>query len=194
MSDLSRVAWAAQPPSVPNATIYRPKETPVWIVALGPPVGVWVHWMGKRSLPCLGDQCPAARHRRPVHWTGYLPAALPKGPGAPADAPEFTSIVVPLSDRNDEDLRAALAAGRPCLQIVGRKNGKGWDLLKSKAVKRGACPLNAFDVRLVLMRAWGIRPDQAADRADAGDAPPPCVASDTSKPPLRLASGGDASA
>lgn len=89
MSDdpLIRVRRADAPP--PEGRIFvpliqpRPGTTaPVAAIHLGGAVrGVWVHWDGIRSLPCIdgpADQCPGHGRGLPLKWVGYLPAWDPR--------------------------------------------------------------------------------------------------------------------
>ena len=63
--------------SAPSPTracpIVNAGPAPRWVIPLGPVIGVWIHWYGGRSTPCLCDVCPACAANEPQRWAGYAP-------------------------------------------------------------------------------------------------------------------------
>jgi len=47
-----------------------------WILLNEAMVEIWIHWLGRRSLPCLNalGECPKEMHSCPLAWRGYIPA------------------------------------------------------------------------------------------------------------------------
>lgn len=158
------------PPASPTARIWSPKQPgKYFLVALGNWSGHWVHWIGKRNEPCLGEDCPKARHRRPIKWVGYLPAALHQKQITTTVVDNWVPVVIALGPDNATLLREHLRDFPGPVFSVDKKGGDHKyevTVIEGKRVPAGlpACPRT----ELTLARVWGIRLDD--DRTQ--DTPP----------------------
>jgi len=161
-----KIDWAPPPQRNPEIRIWKPTHEPRLFIVLGPPVGVWVHWLGKRSMPCERDKCPPSRHHKPCHWIGYAPAAMWDFGVSPAGHQwgKWIRIVLPLSEQIEPHFRVA-EENYPSAPVKLKlaKSGRGIEILTvDKSGKPTELP-GPFNVKPVLFRAWGIRPDQTTD-------------------------------
>lgn len=148
------VAFAPRPRSLPQARLWSPPDGTTDVLILAPYIGTWVHWVGKRSLPCLNSNCPASRHRRPCKWSGYLPILL-----AAQKGPE--TAVVTITPEKASDIDEALSKrSTPIMKVVRRKGAKDWLIKSFHEAKLTQELPEVPDVQLVLCRVWGIRPDE----------------------------------
>lgn len=83
--DTSEIKWAAKPPpkQKTKVPIVRPKaaQTLRFFLLDQEVTGVWTHWIGGRTQPCLGEVCecvnwPASKMQR---WKGYCMAVQKEG-------------------------------------------------------------------------------------------------------------------
>lgn len=165
------IDWTDKPPSVPLARIWTPPDLDSWVVLLGRWSGVWIHWIGRRSVPCLGPQCPSNRHLKPAHWAGYAPAAVAQlATDGTRKVQGWTAIVLPISAELAAELEPQLVPFPGPLLHIHRSAGKRvWAVKSVKSTPKGEHFPAAFDPRPSLYRLWGIRPpepDQAGDQAD----------------------------
>jgi len=155
------ISFHAEIPPTNLPKIWNPPvgETPVCI--LGPWLSVWVHWMGKRTLPCLDAECPKSRHSRPVRWVGYAPIAVGRH-GVVEVA------VLPLSPDKADALRDVAADGAPfVITCKRRESSREWTVDDVKTDLKPEWPVpSPPDVQAVLLRLWGIRPGDLTDGED----------------------------
>jgi hypothetical protein len=156
---MSNVDWQDRPPSVPKATIWTPPNGTSLVALLGRGVGLWLHWLGRRSYPCEGKDCPAARHRKPAYWTKYFPACIPVFEGTGEKKLKgYMPVVIALSQDHYAYLEE-FSEGGPILLEVARQNGDRQFRIKKVQAYHGKVQLPpVFDVRPVLYRVWGMRP------------------------------------
>jgi len=163
---MEKVAWTNSPPPIPEARIWPPPEGLSYFLVLGPYVGVWCHWIGKRSLPCLDEDCPGPRHKRPMVWFGYLPGAIPIfSDQAKKNLLRHDPAILACGPEAIEEIKPVLGNyPGPILTIKRMPKSRKWTLEKIKrevkVVSLPRCP----DTRATLYRVWGMRPpgDQAA--------------------------------
>lgn len=147
------------PPPAPEARIAKiPIGESRWIV-LGTGRGLWLHWEGKRTTPCDGDNCPAGRHRRPAHWTCYLPAALQQIALDETDGKHkasYEKVVLSVNQEQAEKLRDQPFPIRLTIRRIDGK--KGFSILKIEPLQRHPNIPAAFPVETTLYRVFGRRP------------------------------------
>ena len=167
MSD--NLNWSEEIPPLPTARIWIPPTGKYWLCVLGSWHALWVHWMGKRSLPCQKD-CPKYRHARPARWTAYLPCAIPiMCHDDPRRLIGNKPVIVALSPEQADLLRPKMGNyPGPAFLIDKKKEEKNWELLEmrngGKVDGLPTCP----DVLATLYRVWGIIPETTKS-----DEPPP---------------------
>jgi hypothetical protein len=169
---LDPIPWADGPPPVPVASVWTPPAGTWDLVVLGPWFSVWLHWLGKRSLPCLAEYCPAARHIKPVRWSAYCPAALAEWETAERKkVKSWRPVVLPIGLECAHELRPQLGEFPGPGIILTRKGGqKAWTWKIGSLQRIPANLPKPFDVRPTLYRLWGVRPpDQAAQPDQAND-------------------------
>lgn len=131
------------------------------MVLLGDCFGLWVHWFQRRTQPCLNDRCPASRHRAPIHWVGYYPAAVEdRGAINPETGKYVTrlkTVVVPCNQDQHRDISVYLEF--PLLLTVSRRQEqRGFTLEKIKELPDAKGLPEVFPVPPVLYRAFGMKP------------------------------------
>lgn len=147
------------PPLSPTARIWSPEHIGKYhLIVLGQWQGHWVHWVGRRSEPCLETDCPKSRHRRPLSWRGYTPCALFECEEINTTNGTWKSVILSLGTDNARILEAHLGAfpGPGLLLTKPDKTNKiVIETRKLKAIPEGLpeCP----DVTLTLARVWGLR-------------------------------------
>src|SRR5437667_3615004 len=97
--------WADSPPDPVPFSILIPPPGVHRFTLLGLGRGIWLHWVGKRSLPCLDQDCPRSRHIKPAYWLAYLPALHWAGWDPYSSRFNLTAVVVPLSTEKLHGLR-----------------------------------------------------------------------------------------
>lgn len=151
------VSWDNSPPSVDQ--LYIPILSPIpgqilRLVVLGDrPVGVWTHYRGARSGPCLepAAECEDCRRGSPRRWKAYLAAWDPSH--SRYVLAELTTHAVrqnPLLGKDGPNLRGALLY----LERVGKHTNAPVkaDLRRPEKAEQ---LLGSFDVHRALMRIWG---------------------------------------
>ncbi len=166
MPDSTPIAWDDGPPSVPpqtpGVTVYtvRPGST-LYFRLLGPWRGVWLHWLGARSLPCTGrGDCPHCANANPavnaLRWKGYAPALrwdfIPGGEGKQGWIPCVLEIT-----ENVKDVLAGLELAGQVVELK-RPRGRPNARVEASLIDRPAnAPLPPpFDVEPILMKLWGL--------------------------------------
>ena len=173
---MSPIDWDDRPPTVHPARVWTCPVGEFRVRLLARPVGVWIHWLGKRSLPCLKGDCPAARHRSPQRWQGYAAAALARprteevrsGPhGQYVDAVRpvlgWIAIVLPLSPEQAAELDGADPAAGVVVRVRRGKEDRTYQVAEVSTPYTGLPPLRPFDVVPILLRMWGVRADQVPE-------------------------------
>ncbi len=148
-----RQHWRTQPQSPKVAVV--PAQGSLAVRFLAAPVPVWLHWLGRRSFPCLKGcrLCPA----EPQRWAGYAPAQVAAVPEWDGRAPHWRLAV----------LVVTLGA---CIQLEGVEFWRGLHVLlrrpsglpdgevSVKVLPPDPSPLpEAFDVTPILRAMWGLR-------------------------------------
>jgi len=151
------IAWSDSPSPISTARIWVPKQTKEKVILLGNWLGCWVHWMGKRTQPCLKTDCPKSRHARPVRWVGYAPIAIRTQNG-------LKPALLGLSPEKAKTLEPLLIDfPGPILEVTKRENSREWVIgaviQKRWETEYPDCP----DVQSILYRMWGIRPTDTED-------------------------------
>jgi hypothetical protein len=166
------IPWADGPPPVPVASVWTP-PTGIWdLVLLGPWFAVWLHWLGKRSMPCLGGCCPTARHGKPVRWSAYAPAALAEYETVERrKVKTWKPIVLPIGLECAHEVGAQLGNyPGPGLRLTRKSGQRAWTWAIIPITRQLAGVPKVFDPRPTLYRLWGVRPpDQAELPAPAND-------------------------
>ena len=163
------IPWADVPPPVPVASVWTPAEG-VWdLVLLGPWFSCWLHWSGRRSLPCLAEDCPTARHRQPVRWQAYAPAALAVWANAERKSVDrWKPVVLPCGLECANDLLPFLTKfPGPAIRLTKKGNVKAWTWTIGKVTRSIHGLPAAFDPRPTLYRLWGVRPPEEPAQAAA---------------------------
>lgn len=174
-------SWADSPPPTPTARVWSPPPGHSWVALQSLWLGRWIHWIGKRSMPCMGDGCPSQRHWKPATWCGYAAAAVAEvDPTNRKKVKQWTPIVLAISPDTANQLRPnGRSIVLPCLlDVVVTTGKKGWTLGGIHDIPPKTTLPNAANVRHTLYRLWGVIPpesengngDQASE--DAYNAPP----------------------
>lgn len=148
------------PPPKPTARIWSPPaDRESFAVVLGPWSPHWVHWVGKRTLPCLNDDCPRPRHTKPIQWRGYLPVAVYNPMSKHTDDKEWLPAIYAVGQDHANDIVPYLSDyPGPALTItVIKKENRHSISVKELAdypENLPSCP----DVKVVLAKLWGIKP------------------------------------
>lgn len=151
-----------RPPAPAPARIWKPSGKAARFYLLGNYHGQWLHWLGKRSLPCLDDDCPSSRHTRPAHWVAYYPAAMVEmvySVTAGKNVPKYVPYVLALSPENVEDL-SHYTRWPLGIEVKPRKGARGLELTSVQEVRAPKELPAPFNVRAVLYRVFGIRPPE----------------------------------
>lgn len=160
---MDQIDWDNQAPRIPAARVWTVPEGDSKVVLLGEPAGVWTHWMGRRSLPCLGEHCPTSRHRRPAQWYGYYPAVQLVTELHERGYREQlgSKIVLPGSSHFPAEISGkGIVRGLVC--TLRKEAGRREFHVKALAVANDPSQLpETFNVRDVLYRLWGVRPPSA---------------------------------
>lgn len=136
--------------------VWKPKPAlPVNAVILSESlIGVFIHWLGSRSGPCLGHDdkpCPFCKLDVPRRWEGYL-AGFSERTGkkylihVSKEAARSCSFI--------SDGKANLRGSRVIIERCGRAaNSPCRARIEPISSLKGMIPA-AFDVRLQLMQLW----------------------------------------
>ena len=150
-------------PAVASAQLFKFPKDRVSVCLLGPWYGQWVHWTGRRSIPCLEDDCPKATHRHPQRWVGYMPGVVQEVKDrAIRDWRRWPIWVIGLPAHAVHSIMQVDGMSFPLLVSVSRVEGR-----KEVKVDGIRCPLVvdnapvAFDVAPTLAALWGVRPPEA---------------------------------
>jgi hypothetical protein len=156
---MDHIDWSPAPPPPVAARIITVSDGTSHYVVLGSWAGIWVHWLGRRSLPCLGERCPRSRHLRPMRWTGYLPAAASNLTLTErGHVRTWSACVLPVGPDQARDLEEHVRHCPFVLEIKKRPGERGWRVAGvSRTIPSGELPA-APDVRNTLYRVWGVRP------------------------------------
>lgn len=170
---MSQPDWADSPPARSPARVWIPGVGKHWVAILGPHTGCWIHWLGKRSYPCLGEQCPAAKHRKPIYWVAYFPVIHCDDVGRKTDNTEHHLGVLPVG----ADVFNVLAELGPpfrgmAFKLHKKDGSKVWSVETVCRPKgdRGLPP--CFEVKSTLFRVWGMKPPATAARPGPEEEPP----------------------
>jgi hypothetical protein len=154
--------WQDKPPSVSDvrgfAVIYPRVGRAVEAVLLGEePAGVWLHWQGDRTVPCLGGACKVDHERSKALWHGYIAVKTPR-----LAVP--TILGVSAEAAGQLEYLASLYYGIRGLRVklsrsAHKKSRVVVELVQEAKVKE--LP-PAFDVRPYLMALWGLADKPAA--------------------------------
>ena len=170
---MSAISWASGPDPVPSRRLWivNAKPKPAVVIVLAPPTGVWLHWLGYRSVPCTTEACAHCAGGLPRRWAGYSPAL--RAPATHADAQLYFArwpqcvLHVPAGAKPVfEDplllgMRLMICAEtlggvRNCLVVKRTNNG----------LPREEARALAFDVRPVLEQLWNV-PELRAKAIDS---------------------------
>lgn len=161
------IAWTDRVPPAPSARIWQPPEGQHLACILGDWRACWIHWMGKRSLPCLGDDCPAARHRRPALWYAYLPLCIPKlsGPVQGYKITGYEAVILACNREQAATIKPHLGDfPGPVVTVVRHKSDKTWKIEKIDRPDKLKVVTPCPDVSITLHCVWGMIPEQPTDR------------------------------
>lgn len=152
------VPWDDVPPEPVFERVVIPPVGVAKFTILGTGRGIWLHWLGKRSMPCLRALCPKARHSKPVYWLGYLPCLQWSDSSEYATKVRFTKVIVPLSTEKVHALRQKFGQLRGIIFDTARKTDcRKWTITKAGLPNPIGELENAFSVDLALYRCWGVR-------------------------------------
>ena len=147
------LTFNAPAPDYEDVQIWTPPAGETTIQILGPWVGVWIHWVGRRTMPCLNEDCPKARHNRPIRWCGYAPIVIFR-------SKEQKRAVLGLSPEKAKDVEAELTGfPGPFLKCHRKAGSREWTIKDIFHREVKGTPPPAPDVQLVLLRVWGIKPE-----------------------------------
>lgn len=153
------IDFSSPAPDFISVRIYTPTAHDRCLI-IGEMSGVWIHWMGKRSLPCLGKSCPKARHGKPCRWVGYIPITVWN---AHESKPRPLRAILALTAQKWQIVQNKLVdlpTGKS-LQISVDKNpeSRQWRIADLEFVDNPFPLLTSFRVSNELLRIWGIPPD-----------------------------------
>lgn len=151
-----------RPHRLPVTITNVPALHPLFVIPLGPHEGVWIHWLGRRSICCSQHDCKHCL-TLPADWAGYMPVlayrpALPQ-PWEPTVL-HFTSRI--------EDLMSGPVIGHVLELWRDPKtpNGKMQGRVSEKVPPKGMVLPPPFDIRPVLKHMWHggrRRPDRGEE-------------------------------
>ncbi len=127
---------------------------------LGPPTGLWTHWVNKRTVACLGAaECPV--HHEPQTWKGFAPVES-WGRNWRGRAPGKHISVLVITQEIGETV-AGFSVG-DTFEISRRSSKRNSPLqVALKEPRNGKDVSPAFDVKPYVLRAMSI--PQNASRA-----------------------------
>jgi len=148
-----------KPPQTPEARVAEIPFGESEIIVLGPHRGLWLHWQKRRTVPCDNDDCPAARHRLPVHWTGYSPACLVKLVREQDSGRHKKVLEKVVLSLNQEQADQLADQKFPVLLKVKRtKEKKGFSIRKIEQLEDHPNIPRPFSIEPTLYRLFGRRP------------------------------------
>lgn len=161
---MAKVFWSNVPPAPVGARLWSPPMGSSSAVVLGDWLGLWLHWTGSRSVPCLGSDCPKSRHIRPGKWYGYLPIAIPTyAEGTNRKPTGWTAAVLALNNEQAYQVAPFLSEVPNVGLVLNRdKTRKAWDLESSKPIKPVQGLPKCPSVEQVVQRLFGVVPSSGA--------------------------------
>jgi hypothetical protein len=158
------IPWADRPPPLPTARIWSPPPGTSFACLLGPWYALWVHWIGKRSVPCMNQDCPRHTHSRPMRWCAYAPACVPTVDNVTRKITAYTSVILPLSPEQATAVLQRLGSyPGPTLKIKKADKRRGFTITDILPVLDGPPLPSCPDVEATLYRLWGRRPPSQVD-------------------------------
>lgn len=157
------IAWEDTPPpkAVRRIIVVRPGNS-IRALILGEPLGVWIHWVGKRSQPCQGvGRCAKCREDNPRMWRAYLPAAyrefIRRGSVGNDPIGEWSPKIIEGALELTEAHGEFISGGDLRGVVIECHKPKG-DRKSLRIIRAGfdENPPPAFDVKPILFRLWGI--------------------------------------
>lgn len=150
------IDFNSQPPESVGVRIHSPKDGDKMLL-LGHSVGVWVHWTGRRTAPCLGEEsCPRTRHKQPVRWCAYYDVAVVERPYAKPATLAILSVT-PTKHRQIQELSEVETEGTHLELTIARRNAsREWAIESARGLTPAEVP-KSFDVAAELRRIWGVR-------------------------------------
>jgi len=114
---------------------------------------VYLHWLGDRSRPCLGRECPY--HQHPISYYGYAPVELLT---VYRNGDRLRELkILPLTNSMLDLTNEVMASGTFEIARLGNlKNGKM--VMRPLEAQDGERP-EPFDVWPTLLRCWGLPPN-----------------------------------
>lgn len=156
VSRFMSIRWGAKPPKgVPDPSIRVltvHKHRPLVVRLLDAPKGVWVHWLGHRSLPCREERCEHCG-KAPLRWKAYAPCVAwlvdPK-----TGVPSWVKRVVELTENAVGHLRL-IELGRT-VRLTRKHEAPNAPVLVAVSNEQAQSPLPpSFDVIPYMERVWG---------------------------------------
>jgi hypothetical protein len=165
------VQWTSAAPPSPHRQsilILKPGESAL-ATFIGEPHGVEIHWVERRSQPCLGAECPINHATNAPKWRAYAPAQvrrfLKRGECAGEPIGDWSAKL--------EDLIVELTEAHVEFVTVGKLRGLVVELHKPRGnVRQSMRIINTgkiddtvpapFDVKAVLCRLWNVRESEPA--------------------------------
>ena len=173
MSD--KIAWSEEIPPLPSARIWTPPDGRSHICVLGPWRSLWIHWLRKRSVPCLKENCPRYRHTAPGRWVAYVPSCVPiLALDGTREVVGHRPIIIACNPEQAAALRPSMGNyPGPILTLFKHEKEKHWTLEKIITGKNPKDMPPCPDVLATLHRVWGIIPDfEQNGEAPPADGPP----------------------
>lgn len=149
------------PPPSPSARVWSPPDIGTYnLVQLGKHQGHWVHWRRSGSEPCLGEECPKARHKRGADWRAYTPCALWIPAMGTAVNAGWQAVVIGLGTENFKILsETRVEFPGPAFKITKKDKSNNYTLEVFPGTKiKGELP-DCPAVSVTLHRLWRIRYD-----------------------------------
>jgi len=166
-----KIAWAEEIPSLPSARIWTPPIGRSHVCVLGRWRSLWIHWLRKRSVPCLKDACPKYRHTAPARWVAYVPGCIPiNSLDGTREVVGYRPVILACNPEQADLLRPAMGNfPGPVLEVFKHEKEKHWTLERLITGKNPQnlppCP----DVLATLHRVWGMIPEEEKN----GEVPAP---------------------
>lgn len=160
--------FADVPPAAAKARISKVPIGKTQYILLGPGRGLWLHWMGKRTIPCDGPRCPTGTHRRPAHWTSYFPAALIRrvlNQNTGKHKHEFEICVLTVNEEQAAELNSC--AFPVVVNVEKRKGERGIRIHKIEPVAESNGVPSPFPVEPTLYKIFGRRPSSKGGDVNA---------------------------
>ena len=145
---------------------------------LGPHVGAFVHCVrdGRRKRPaaCLKEHCPHCKKQEPL-WKAYIPAYL----YCRNRNPNWVPVVAELTESAFAELTKVLPPKEFRGKVIEVSRGQTNSKMHAKLTERptadsGMLP-DAFDVRIVLRRLWGLAGATTRREETFDPTPPPPI-------------------